>query len=69
MIAIGKVEDLTARVGRWLQARPNAAHAGKRTRAYGEEGEPMLALPRGLYLRARFTGALLADPHTLAFSE
>jgi DNA mismatch repair protein MutH len=68
MIAIGKIEELTARMGRWLQARPKAAHSRVRTRAYGSEG-PLLALPRGFYLRARFTGALLRDPTTLAFAQ
>jgi DNA mismatch repair protein MutH len=66
MIAIGNVEGLTARVGRWLQARPKAAHGGVRTRAYGAREEPLSVLPRGFYLRASFTGALLEDPGTLA---
>lgn len=68
MVAIGNVDGLTARVGRWLQARPKAAHGRVRTLAYGSEG-PQLALPRGFYLRAKVTGALLRDPQTLAFSE
>ena len=62
LVGIGRVEDLDARAGRFLQARPKAAHGRARTRAYGPEGEPMDALPRGLYLRARFTGAILKDP-------
>lgn len=65
MIAIGKVEDLTAHVGRWLQARPKAAHSRVRTRAYGGDGEPLSILPRGFYLRARFTGELLRENGTL----
>jgi DNA mismatch repair protein MutH len=69
MIAIGKVEDLTARVGRWLQARPKAAHSGVRTRAYGAGDEPLAALPRGFYLRTSFTGALQKDPATLKGAE
>ena len=59
MVAIGKVEDLTAHVGTWLQARPKAAHSRVRTRAYGADGEPLSILPRGFYLRARFTRELL----------
>jgi len=66
LVATGRIEDLTARVGRWLQARPKAAHSRVRTRAYGPDDEPMEALPRGFYLRARFTQALLKDPQTLA---
>ncbi len=61
MVAIGKVDDLTSHVGRWLQARPKAAHGGVRTRAYGGDGEPLSVLPRGFYLRARFTWELLRD--------
>ena len=30
------------------------------------DGEPLWAVPRGFYLRARFTAALLHDPETLA---
>jgi DNA mismatch repair protein MutH len=69
LIAIGQVERLTARVGVWLQARPKAAHGRVRTKAYGPDGEPVLAMPRGFYLRARFTAALLRDPATLIGAE
>jgi DNA mismatch repair protein MutH len=60
-IGAGGVEGVSARVGRWLQLRPKAAHGGVRTRAPGEEGGTLLTVPRGLYLRARFTGAILRD--------
>jgi DNA mismatch repair protein MutH len=66
MVALGKVEALSARVGRWLQLRPKAAHGGVRVRAHGSDGEPLWAMPRGFYLRARFTAALLRDPETLS---
>ena len=59
MIAIGKIEGLSARVGRCLQVRPKAAHGGIRTHAFNEEGEPIWTIPRGFYLRARFTTSLL----------
>ncbi len=62
LVGRGSVEALSARVGRWLQARPKAAHSRKRTLAFGPEGERTSALPRGFYLRARFTGAILRDP-------
>lgn len=65
MVGAGRVEDLDATRGRWLQARPKAAHGRVRTRAYGPEGEPLFATPRGLYLRARFTGAILVDPSAM----
>lgn len=62
LVGAGRVEELDARVGRWLQARPKAAHGRVRTTAYGPEDEPLSVLPRGFYLRARFTGAILGDP-------
>jgi DNA mismatch repair protein MutH len=62
MIAIGKIECLTARFGRWLQVRPKGAHGRVRTRAVNEDGEPLWTMPRGFYLRARFTTALLREP-------
>ena len=62
LVGSGRVEGLDARTGRFLQARPKAAHGRARTRAYGPEGEAIAAMPRGLYLRTRFTGAILKDP-------
>ena len=69
MVAIGKGALLDARLGRWLQARPKAAHGEVRTRAYGHEGQIESLVPRGFYLRARFTGALLRDPQTMAGAD
>lgn len=69
LIGAGHVEALTARTGRFLQARPKAAHGGVRTRAFGPDDEPMEALPRGLYLRTLFTAALLEDPAALPESR
>lgn len=62
IIARGGIEQLTARVGRWLQVRPKAASGRVRTLAYGPDGEPIATVPRGFYLRSRFTEAILRDP-------
>lgn len=59
------IEGLSARVGRWMQLRPKAAHGGVRTRAPGADGGLIETVPRGFYLRARFTGAILRDPEAL----
>jgi DNA mismatch repair protein MutH len=59
-IAIGRIEALTARDGRWLQVRPKAATGSVRTTVIGLEGEVIRTIPRGFYLRASFTRALLA---------
>ena len=61
-IAVGGIEGLTARTGRWLQLRPKAADGTPRATAYGPDGEAIPTVPRGFYLRASFTAALLADP-------
>lgn len=65
LIALGHVEAVTGRLGRWLQLRPKAAHGRVRTHALGMDGERIATIPRGFYLRARVTRALLADPQTL----
>jgi DNA mismatch repair protein MutH len=62
LVGVGRIEELTAHLGRWLQVRPKAAHGGVRTVAWGAEGEAIATVPRGFYLRARFTAAILADP-------
>lgn len=65
LIAIGKAECVDARVGRWLQLRPKAASSRVRTWGYDADGAPTRLPPRGFYLRARFTRALLRDPATM----
>ena len=62
LIGVGRIEELTAHRGRWLQVRPKAAHGRVRTVAFGAENEPIETIPRGFYLRPSFTGALLRDP-------
>jgi DNA mismatch repair protein MutH len=62
--AVG-VEGLSAREGRWLQLRPKAAHGRVRTRAPGADGGLVETVPRGFYLRARFTSAILRDAGAL----
>ena len=60
-IAVGEIEHLDARVGRALQLRPKGANAQARTRAYDGDGAPFLGPVRALYLRARFTRAILVE--------
>ena len=61
LIGIGRIEDLTAHRGRWMQVRPKAAHGRVRTTAFGADNEAISTIPRGFYLRPKFTGALLAN--------
>ncbi len=66
LIGIGRIEELTAHRGRWLQVRPKARDGSARTLAWGAEGEPIATVPRGFYLRTRLTSALLVDPAAIA---
>ncbi|MBX3208584.1 MAG: DNA mismatch repair endonuclease MutH [Labilithrix sp.] len=65
LIGVGRIEELTAHRGRWLQVRPKARDGSARAIAWGSDGEAIATVPRGFYLRARFTGALLTDPAAL----
>lgn len=60
MIVLGQVERITARHGEVLQLRPKAANSKALTEAIGLEGQPILTLPRGFYLKKNFTSAILA---------
>lgn len=60
-IATQGADAVDARRGRWLQIRPKAANGRVRTAAWSPDDERVATLPRGFYLRARFTGALLRD--------
>ena len=51
MIVLGQVERITARHGEVLQLRPKAANSKALTEAVGAQGEPILTLPRGFYLK------------------
>ena len=62
IIGAGGIEAITARSGRWLQVRPKAATGRVRTISFGPEGEWIKTVPRGFYLRATFTAAILRDP-------
>ncbi len=61
-IAIGGIEGVTAHMGRWLQLRPKAADSYTRALTLGPNDTLIETVPRGFYLRARFTGAILRDP-------
>jgi len=65
LIGRGDVEQVTGHLGRHLQVRPKAAHGRARRRAIDPDGTSFAALPRGFYLRASFTAALLASHYVL----
>lgn len=59
LIGIGRIEELTAHLGQWLQVRPKARDGTKSGVAYGSENEAIAAVPRGFYLRTNLTEAIL----------
>jgi len=65
LVATGGIEGITARHGEVLQIRPKAADARARRGAVGADGVAIRTNPRGFYLRASFTAAILARHYAL----
>lgn len=65
MVCLGELENITAHHGTHLQIRPKAANASARRWGIGADGERIATLPRGFYLRASFTHALLQRHYAL----
>jgi DNA mismatch repair protein MutH len=66
IIGLGDIETINGRIGQFLQVRPKAAHSRVRQRSIDTEGEMIQTLPRGFYLRATFTAALLQEHFSLS---
>ena len=65
LVALGELWQLDARRGRALQVRPKAADGASTTWAMDADGEWVRANPRGFYLRASFTKAVLSKAFLL----
>ena len=59
LLATGRYEEIDARLGEYLQIRPKAANSRALVAASNAEGLPAATLPRGFYLRPRFTKTVL----------
>lgn len=59
MVVTGRLEELSAHTGTWLQIRPKAAHSRVRCTGFDPQGAPTATLPRGFYLRPAFTRLIL----------
>ncbi|VEG90112.1 DNA mismatch repair endonuclease MutH [Legionella spiritensis] len=59
MISTGQLEEINAAMGDYLQVRPKAANTQSLCYGFDSEGNKILTLPRGFYLRACFTKQLL----------
>jgi len=55
MITLGELEQITAYQGQYLQVRPKAPNTRALTKGINSEGEEILTLPRGFYLRTNLT--------------
>lgn len=60
LIAQGRTSEITGHLGEVLQVRPKAARGSSRRRTLDEDGALYDEQPKGFYLRASFTGAILA---------
>ncbi len=58
-VALGRLHEISAHHGELLQIRPKAANARVLGYTTDSEGKPAKTLPRGFYLRSRFTSSLL----------
>lgn len=59
LVGAGEIERITAHLGTHLQVRPKAAHSRVRTGAPGGPDGLVSVNPKGFYLRASFTGAIV----------
>ena len=64
LIAVGKVDKVTARHGEVLQLRPKAANSKILTESIAEDGSIKLSNPRGFYLKINFTHQILTNAFT-----
>lgn len=60
-IVLGKLTEITARIGEVLQLRPKGANSRALTKGIGKNGEIIDTLPLGFYLRKEFTAEILHD--------
>ena len=61
LIALGRVQEITAHHGTALQLRPKATTASTTTWTTDPSGRRVPANPRGFYLRTHFTQRILTD--------
>ena len=59
LIVLGKLEQITARIGEVMQLRPKGANSHAVTKGIGKNGEIIDTLPLGFYLRKEFTAQIL----------
>lgn len=58
LITLGRLNEINATMGTYLQIRPKGANSKALCDHFDESGHQTKTLPRGFYLRASFTGTL-----------
>lgn len=61
LISLGRIHEISAHHGTYLQIRPKAANSKALRDTTDEDGNSVKTLPRGFYLRTQFTASILAD--------
>lgn len=61
MLHLGQTDNLSAKIGTYLQIRPKAAHSRILNPGINEHGEEILINPKGFYLKTVLTQKILAD--------
>lgn len=59
LVCLGKLDQITSHMGRYLQIRPKGANSKSLTTTLDEEGKTIQTLPRGFYLRPEFTQRII----------
>lgn len=65
LVSTGELDRISAKQGQYLQIRPKAANARALTASTDSRGELVQTLPRGFYLRTRFTQEMLKKQYHL----
>lgn len=58
-ITLGRLDEITARIGEVLHLRPKGANSKSITKGIGKNGEIIETLPLGFYLRKEFTAGII----------
>ena len=61
LISLGRIDEISAHHGTYLQIRPKAANRLALRETTDEQGNRVSTLPRGFYLRTQFTARILTD--------
>lgn len=65
LISLGRINEISAHYGEYLQIRPKAANKKALRDTTDDEGHIVKTLPRGFYLRTRFTAMILAENYAI----